>query len=176
MSKMLLQSGNIYDFNNVKENVITIEDIALSLSNICRYGGSVDKHYSVAQHSVYVSLCVDEQYAMEGLMHDAAEAYLGDIPTPLKMMLSDYKLIEAVHEREIFSRFGLIYPMPQAVHIADRQVLLAEIRDIKPKNPYWDCLFTHEPFDMKIIPWSPELAREMFLKRYRDILTKRTIN
>lgn len=174
MTAMLLQSGNLYDFVDVKNNIWTIDDIALSLSNICRYGGSVTKHYSVAQHSVYVSYAIDPEFALDGLLHDGCEAFLGDIPTPLKMMLPDYRKIEEAHESEMFGRFGLTYPMVPAVKLADRQVLLAEIRDLKPPSPYWDGLYTAEPFEMKIEPWSQEVAKAMFLKRYYELLALRT--
>lgn len=173
---ILLQSGEFYSYTNPEKNIITIEDIALSLSNICRFGGQVKEHYSVAQHSVYVSYAIEEQYAMDGLMHDAAEAFLGDIPTPFKNLLSDYKIFETQHEADIFARFGLDYPMVDAVKVADKAVFCAEVRDMKPKHTHWDGYCNIIPFEDKIIPWSNKVAYRMFLDRFFELLSKRKVH
>ena len=91
-------SGKIIDLKNPTPDMIDIKGIATSLSNICRFGGHVNRFYSVAQHSVLVCYLMKEtdgNYALEALMHDASEAYLGDVVKPLKVMLGNvYKSLE----------------------------------------------------------------------------------
>lgn len=172
---ILLESGEFYSYVNPEQNKWTIEDIALSLSNLCRYSGQVGKFYSIAQHSYLVSYAVDQKYALDGLLHDGVEAFMVDVPTPLKQLLPDYKELEAKHEAEMFKRFGLEYPMNAAVHKADRELLCAEVRDMKQPHQHWafaSADVTHIPH---IVPWTPYMANKMFLKRYYE-LTKEKKN
>ena len=167
---ILLQSGEFYSYTKPKSNKFTIEDVALSLSNLCRYSGQVSKFYSIAQHAYLVSYAVDQEYALDGLCHDNVEAFMVDVPTPLKTLLPEYKMLEAQHEAEMFRRLKLEYPMNPAVHKADFAVFCAEVRDMKPKHTHWDRFNTadvgHIPH---IIPWTSEKSRKMFLKRYYQL-------
>lgn len=175
-SGILLQSGELYDYIHPENNRWIIEDVALALSNICRYGGHVEKHYSVAQHSWYVSHAVDPRYALDGLCHDIAEAFLGDIPTPLKALLKDYRDIERLHEAEAFRRLGLKYPMQSEVHEADRAVLATEVFYLKPASEHWTFLKDVSMHDVEIKPWTQKKACKMFLARYYELTGARTIN
>ena len=130
---IMLQSGAWFDFAAPHSSPFTIEDIAHGLSNICRYSGQCNGFYSVAEHSLLVSETVIG-FELEALMHDAAEAFLGDITRPLKQMLPDYKRIEGEVERAIFSRFGIQTPIPREVKQADLRVLAAEQRQIMPRG------------------------------------------
>ncbi len=173
---ILLQSGHLYSYLNPECNVFTIEDIALGLSHVCRFGGHLEKHYSVAQHSWYVSHAVDQRFALAGLLHDGVEAFLCDIPSPLKAFLKDYRAIEQLHERELFRRMDLPYPIPAEVHLADKQVLAAEVRDLRPASVHWAPLKDVVAYDQWIKPWSPKKAREQFLARYYDLTGARTVH
>ena len=172
-SGILLQSGEFYDYLNPKGNKFTIEDIALSLSHICRYAGQVDEFLSVAEHSVYVSYCIDPKYALDGLMHDAVEAFMLDIPTPLKSLLPDYQALEKIHEAELFHRFGLAYPMVDDVKLADKMVLCAEIDQLKPLSGHWDDLADIIRYDGEIRCLPPYIAYELFLDRYYELINLR---
>ena len=107
MSYIATSTGKHIDFVNITPDQICIEDIARGLSNECRFAGQLESFYSVAQHSVYVSQIVPPEYALEALLHDAAEAYIKDIPSPLKAMLPDYKAMEKHIEAAIREKFGL---------------------------------------------------------------------
>ena len=177
MNGVLLQSGSFYSYEKPESNDFTIEDVALSLSHICRYGGQVKKFYSVAQHAVHVSYAVqDKRYQLDALCHDNVEAFMCDIPTPLKRMLPDYKALEGIHEAEMFGRLGLTYPMHASVHQADAAVLAAEVRDLKPTNKHWDFLKEVVPYEGHITPWTSEKARRMFLLRYYELIGQRVIH
>jgi hypothetical protein len=130
---IMLQSGAWFDFAAPHSSPFTIEDIAHGLAHICRYSGQCNGFYSVAEHSLLVSETATG-FELEALMHDAAEAFLGDITRPLKQMLPDYKRIEGDVERAIFSRFGIQTPIPREVKQADLRVLAAEQRQIMPRG------------------------------------------
>lgn len=118
---------------------INIEDIAHALSRQCRYNGHCDGFLSVARHSIWVSERLktqgfDAQVQLNGLLHDAAEAYLGDLVRPIKQSefgvayLKTEKILEAV----IAERFGLPYPFPSDVYDADNYVLTElELPDLR---------------------------------------------
>jgi hypothetical protein len=105
---------------------ISIDDIAHALSQQCRYAGHTPGFYSVAQHLVVccdqaVKLCPD--LALTVLMHDASEAYLSDLPRPVKRMLSGYLDIERTVEQAIPDKYGLAYPYPAIVRLIDNRML-----------------------------------------------------
>lgn len=169
---ILTHSGNYFDFSKPESSYIDIDTIAHALSNICRFTGHVDFFYSVSQHSVLVSYLVPPEYAMEGLMHDAGEAYIGDVATPLKAMLSDYKTIEHRVEEAVFRRFGLPIVMHPSVKQGDLRAIATERRDLMPEaidGLPWECLDGIEPYPEKIIPLSPEDAKKLFLARYYEL-------
>ncbi len=100
-------SGRRFDYINPDIYSIRISDIAHALSNECRYAGHCPQFYSVAQHSILTSMIVPPALALEALLHDAAEAYCKDIPSPLKRLLPDYQIIEGRVDALIRSNFGL---------------------------------------------------------------------
>ncbi len=102
------------------------------MSLISRFNGHTDRFYSVAQHSVLVSLAVPAELGLWALLHDASEAYLGDVASPIKgsSTFRDYRRAEARLQTMIFESFGLFGDLPAEVHEADRRILAAEIRDL----------------------------------------------
>jgi len=135
MSLIQLYSGRYIDLLNPKPEDIYITDIAHGLSNICRFTGHTKQFYSVAQHSVYtVFLLEDQELALQALLHDASEAYLADISTPLKQLLPDYVKLEKQFEAVIAERFNLPNIKSPIVKKADLLALVTEKRDLMMKT------------------------------------------
>lgn len=150
---------------------IDIRDIAHALSMQCRYGGHTRFFYSVAEHCLHLSYMVPPDVALEALMHDAAEAYLVDVPRPVKKALLEYRTIEAGLERVIASALGLRYPWPDIVMDHDTRILTDERRQIMRDPPIpWSS--DTEPLGVRIYGFAPQRAESEFLRRYEQLKQK----
>lgn len=159
-------TGKKFDPINPNADTIDIVDIAHALSHICRYSGHTPKFYSVAQHSVFVALLCPKKYRLWGLLHDAAETYISDIPRPAKQHLPTYKDLESRIIMTVAEKFKLPYPIPEAVKDIDNRILKIEHRDVMNSKLEWDC-DRLEDLPLKINQLlSPEQARMAFLWGY----------
>lgn len=152
-----------------ESNEFVIEDIAHHLSLVCRFTGAVRVHYSVAQHSVLVSQLVPPEFALEGLLHDASEAYLNDIASPVKAGLPDYKATEVAMEKALATKFGLYWPKSPEVKRADGIAVATEARDLMRNAPTLWRLPEKPLRGVTIEPWTPERAELEFLARFREV-------
>ena len=102
-------TGRHFPITTATVDDICIEDIAHGLSNCCRYAGQCEPFYSVAEHSVRMAehLSYNKPAMLLALLHDAAEAYLGDMTTTVKMLLPLYKEMEDYLQAVIFEKFGV---------------------------------------------------------------------
>lgn len=164
-------SGREFDFTDPRPESINIEDIAHALSNLCRYTGHVREFYSVAQHSILVSRLVPPDVAMYGLLHDASEAYLGDVSSPLKQLLPEYRRIESVVQGAIYSKFDLHPAGAYDVKGADLIALVTEKRYLMPADvgAIWREFDHVEPDGAIIVPMRPPEAKAAFLLRFSEL-------
>jgi len=167
---ILLRSGNFFNFLSPEASIITVEDIASGLSNEARFNGQTRSFYSVAQHSVMVSRIVPPRWAWQGLFHDATEAVMKDIPKPLKRLLPDYQLLEQKIEAAILVKFGITLPLDPSIKAADLTMLATEKRDLMPPHDHieWPGV---EPLADVILPLPPAMAYQLFMSRYRELLS-----
>lgn len=164
-------SGKYFHFVEFERNEVDIEDIAASLSKINRFNGHTRLPYSVAQHSVLVSHIVTPRNALWGLLHDAHEAYIGDMPSPLKMLLPDFRNLEARVASFVRARLGLVGIEPDQVRQADLVALANEQHYLTAAKDH-DWIVTRGiPHAQPIEPWPHDIARNEFLHRYKQLTT-----
>jgi len=149
---------------------IDIEDIAHALALTCRYSGHCNRFFSVAQHSVLVSQCVPDSDAPWGLMHDAAEAYITDIPRPIKHSLPNYKELEGNINKCIAEKFGLPKEIPESVHTVDHNIVCDEANVLFNNTPSWAEWYTE--VGVEVIPLDWQDAKEQFIERYKELFLK----
>lgn len=171
MSFIITRSGRHFSFTDLSSDNVRNNDIATALSNTCRFAGHLKDFYSVAQHSVLCSELVAPEFAFEALMHDAAEAYIGDVTAPLKALLPDFRAIEERVDRMIRKTYGLPEIQSLEVKKADLIMLATERRDfgLDDGTP-WPILEGIEPASIVIEPLPPQEARDLFLERYSALV------
>lgn len=152
---------------------VDLTDIAHALSMKCRYSGHCKRFYSVAEHAVLVSRLVRPEVALEALHHDDAEAYLPDVPRPIKSSLTGFKEIERKVEQAIATALNLKYPWDEEIHIADMTILADErLALMGPSPAEWHLPF--QPAGVKIEGWDPAQAKWEFAKRHFELVRARS--
>lgn len=169
---MLTFTGRVYWPVDPRASEVNIEDIAHSLAYQCRYGGHCLEYYSVAEHSVMVSRLLPPELRLVGLLHDATEAYVSDVPRPLKPFLSDYRAIEALNWRVIAEAFGLSDVLPPEVEDLDRRICLTEMNQIMPRSPLPLGIDGPQPF-FSLPLWKPRVAELVFLQEFDRLWAKK---
>ena len=167
--------GIDFDFDNLNPEQVDIEDIAHSLSMQTRYGGHLPMHYSIAQHSV---LCSQYPNAgLELLLHDATEAYVTDVPTPVKIRCPHFsKLEDEIWENAIAPKFKLPPKLSSFTKQVDRIILLRELHDLVGHS--WESLAISYADDVeyarvhvpRIEPLSFDEAKQQFLNRFKELV------
>lgn len=174
MSFIRTFSGKLVDPVNLTPDDICIEDIAHALSNQCRFSGHVRKFYSVAEHSVRVMKKCNLD-PLSALLHDASEAYLVDLPRPLKYhpQFAFYKKVEEQVQNVICTRFALyakIKSVADEIHIADKRMLATEMAGLMNRQ---DAPLPFEPYaDYASVKlgMSPEEAERWFLGNFYELV------
>ena len=147
-------TGKYVDFKNPQPDMFDIADIAHALSNIPRFGGHLPTWYSVADHSLLVASLVSVEFRFDALMHDATEAYLMDMPKPLKNLLPDYRELEGKVFSVLAEKFNLSCPVPSEVKVADNEALEMEWERLMIEIlPGWETLSRQEAEDKYLLEY-----------------------
>ena len=162
-------TGKEFYFLDPTPDSIDIRDIAHSLAFTCRYTGHSKRFYSVAEHSILVSYLANDPLA--GLLHDASEAYITDIASPIKPYLSNYKELEDMLMGRIASKFGFDYPFDPDIKDCYATQLKTEAKYLlKSGGITWAHLYpTKRQHGIKPMCLSPEEAEKAFLERYEEV-------
>ena len=184
MTWILTCSGRVFDLQLAGPDDINLGDIATALSKINRFGGHTSRLYSVAEHSIHVSRIMEDHLAighpaalMAALLHDAHEAYVGDMATPLKDVLGPaWSAVESRIEHQVLRKFG-VSAAAQAwrghIKHADLLALATERRDLLPVGgPAWPCLHTIAPLDsldLRRSSYRPDDWRDAFCDRFDEL-------
>ena len=161
----MIRLNNGEDHHFGKPFTPDIISIAKALSHINRFNGHVGQ-YSVAQHCVLVALELPKDLRLSGLLHDAPEAYIGDVTSPLKKLLPDYQELENYYHRVIDSHFG-VFTQHQAVYEVDLRMLMTEVKTFGLGAEGFPDV---KPYDFEIVRQSPDVARDMFLTVYYSLI------
>lgn len=165
---------------NLKPEQVCIEDIAHSLSLICRFNGHCKFHYSVAQHSVHVCDKLPKRQKLAGLLHDAAETYLGDVTRPLKRHIGfvdgdaaarsfsdvEYATLQVIFK--VFEGPNLHCDWNRIIAV-DNRMVMTEARDIMVKPPMPWHVPARPYADLTIHEWTPKTAEMLFLQRFKEL-------
>lgn len=178
-------TGRAVNFLDLRPEDIDIEDIAHALSMQCRFNGHTKWFYSVAEHCVHVSREVDQAFAFEALLHDASEAYIGDMISPIKTISPAFKDIENKVEGAINRRFQIssYYPLQAtevkradlAMCIKEGRTLLADQTLVDMWSFAKDARYATTREEHTLYCWPPAVAKAEFLNLFYELLDKRGV-
>ena len=161
-------TGRRFYVTDPRPEDVCIEDIAHHLSLLCRFNGACRVFYSVAQHSLLVErICP----GLPSLLHDAAEAYVGDMVRPLKLSMPQFRDAEARVWSAVCEKFGIEEALSPKVKAADNRALMTERRDLMCPTDYeWGA--TEKPIPERIITYSAGRMAAAFLERFNELTLK----
>ena len=175
-------TGGTFDFNDVDSNIIDIKDIAAGLSKICRFTGQCSRFYSVAEHCILGSRYILEKYpdrpvlALAFLLHDASEAYLGDVSAPLKKFIGNiYTDLENRVSAKIFKYFGIDYELANNNIIAsvDLSMCITERDVLMDKRIRWsDAYENAQRLPVNFNFWLPHEIQWEYLLEFSNLFMK----
>jgi hypothetical protein len=173
--------GGSFSFDNPQASVVRIRDIAVSLSRIPRFNGHSKFHYTVGQHCVLMEIALRKTYPatplerLHILLHDASEAYTGDMCRPLKYTkgLEGFRIIEKIIQATIYEKLDLPQPTTQdneLVHEYDNRMLRTEAENLMVRIEEWRSLIAFSPLPVRVRRWSERKVRRCFLSAYVSAL------
>lgn len=163
-------SGMMFDLFNPTTDMVSLLDIGWGLAGQLRFGGQTIFPYSVAQHSVLLSHAVPPELAKVALMHDASEAYIGDMIAPLKVLLPEFEIREHVIQRVIFNKYGLDFNQMEDINRLDKLLCPHEAATAQPLQQWWKAVEIPDEISKLLIgPWSFEKSRHCFFARVDEL-------
>ncbi len=171
------RSGTKINLVDPTVDMIQIGDIIHALSQMCRFGAHTSSFYSVLQHSLLVYSLAPDELKKEALLHDAAEAYVGDVIKPLKVMLGDvYDDIESQFNQLIAQRFGLDHQKLLAVKKYDVEALIIEHGAfMKNEEESWRQMVTHFGVNCILTPAEARVQFSWIYRKHFDIQIEQTV-
>lgn len=174
---ILLGSGGFFDYDDPENSLMSLEDYVYGIAFTCRFSGQCFSRktgrrvfYSVAQHCEIMSRIVPPGHEYAALMHEGGEAVCGDLNTPLKSKLPEYKAIEKRCEKAIMDIFKVVVDDPALIKSFDVRLWATERRDLMNwDGNRWGPDDAAEPFEFEIDPLGPYEAAESFLRRFHEI-------
>lgn len=175
-------TGKTFDYESIESNKIVIEDIAHALSNICRFNGHSLRFYSVCEHSILVANEIeklypkDKHFILQALLHDATEAYMPDVPKPLKyfwdtkfhiMDFEDKIMTHIYHQLKINTTKSQTYRIKQY----DNALLRTESNILFKDRKLWEFPGGTPEVNPFIVGWYPETVEEKFLSYYNKLIS-----
>ena len=174
MKIQLYKDDKLVDISLLSPGDHDIEVIAHALSNICRFNGHCEHFYSVAEHCVLGTQWLMTHYPeplidnpLEFLLHDAAEIYIGDIPTPLKILCREIMDLEDRILQSIYQQFDVLTYQPSLIKTIDRRMLECEHRELFVDHKCWSTGL--KPLDVDIKCWKPTDAENQFLELFHRL-------
>lgn len=186
---MQLASGAVMDLRNFSNAKINMEDIAHSLAYQCRFNGGTKDFYSVAQHSILVHELAEpygREMQLAALLHDAGEAFIGDIITPIKHACPFISELEDALITEIYKRYNIKLTAEQKdiIKQLDHEVLKREVVQLTNYNRgYWlqhfnfDCVMVKAQYKDQpcITAWSPYTAKVGFMQCFNQLFMEHMV-
>lgn len=172
---MWMQTGSNQElvFADDEWIVLPVDLIARALSNICRFTGHASRYYSVAEHSLHISYLVPQELALAALLHDASEAYVGDMSTALKRFMGiSFKDVELKATKAVARGYGIPLADLQSPVIKsfDKRILGDEAKLLMPPHAFWDAYEKdHAPTGVDLQCWQPDEANRRFLARFAEL-------
>jgi hypothetical protein len=164
---------SIFDPFDMEANDLNLEDIAHALSFNCRFNGHCKRFLSVAEHCVLMSYQVPPKLALHALLHDIGEAFLTDVPKPLKSLLKEYSFMEDSILKNFYTKNGILIPSEEEskeIRIADVRMLVTEKQqNMNESKREWTGIIGFEPFDIQLEYWSPDHAEYRFKSRFEEL-------
>ncbi len=183
MTWILTNSGKQFHFDKFNPDDVCLQDIAHALSYQCRYNGHGHAFYSIAEHSMNIASYImeeairlgkDEQgkkLVKQALLHDAAEAYCGDMVHPLKMLMPAFKQYEEELMGNILAKYGCSRKLAKKVKELDTRIMLNEKRVLFPANtPRWELEDQWEPLPGVVIHcFTPDVIYPVYLSTLKGV-------
>lgn len=171
-SAMTMQTytGEMFDVFSPNKEQIVLKDISHALSMLCRFGGHSRNFYSVAEHSFLIAEYFEDRreydLARAALLHDATEAYMGDVIRPLKLHWPLYRQTEEYLQGLIFTKFNLPPEMPPEVKAADLRICNDERAALLHERPWTPEIDALPYLDVEIHSWFPIQAEQNFMDMF----------